>query len=71
MADSMKSEVVIQGIANDIAVITTQIEEARKLIQFAKDAGITVTQQEADLRSLEIQREKWQRTLDSRGVKPQ
>lgn len=69
MSDSMQAEVVLQGIADDVKTITKQIENARVLVQAAKDAGVSVSQQEADIRSLEIQKEKWQKMLDVRGIK--
>ncbi len=58
---------VLLGIANDLATINARIRDAQELISAAKDAGESTATQEADLRSLSIRKEKWERMLRDRG----
>lgn len=68
MNDSSQAGVVLQGIANDVKEITVQLDNARILVQALKEAGVSTTQQEADIRSLEIQQAKWINMLKARGI---
>lgn len=59
---------ILQNIAKDIQEVDTIIIEAKELIQAAKEAGENTTEMEAEMRSLEIRKVKWQRMLSARGL---
>lgn len=58
---------VLAGIAADIGQINKQIEQANELIGAAREAGETTATLEADLRSLQIRKKKWEDMLKARG----
>lgn len=60
---------VLEGIAEDIKKITSSIKEAGVLITAMKEAGEDTAKLEADLRDLEIRKQRWVRMLESRGIK--
>lgn len=59
---------VLQNISKDIQEVNTIIEEAKELIGAAKEAGEDTTEMEAEMRSLEIRKVKWERMLSARGL---
>lgn len=63
------SDALLRGVAEDLKNADTAITEAQKLIDAMKEAGETVTAQEAEIRSLRIRKDKWQRMLEARGIK--
>lgn len=63
------SDALLRGVAADLKGVDTAINEAQTLIDAMKEAGETVTNQEAELRSLRIRKTKWERMLEARGIK--
>ena len=63
----MASE-VLKGVADDILAINNQISEAEELISAMKEAGEDTAALEADLNTLRIRKNKWERMLRNRGV---
>lgn len=64
------SDPVLQGIAEDLKSIDTEIDRARVLISVAEEAGEDVGKLKADLRTAETRKNKWTRALEMRGVRP-
>ena len=63
----MPDNEVLKSVAADIANINIMIRNAEELIAALREAGETVTDQEAALRTLKIRKEKWERMLQARG----
>ena len=63
----MPENEVLKSVAADIATINTAIRNAEELIAALREAGESVTDQEASLRTLKIRKEKWERMLQARG----
>lgn len=59
---------VLENIAKDIKDINTSITRAKTLITAMKEAGEDVHELEADIRTLEIRKVKWERMLTARGI---
>ncbi len=64
------SDPVLQGIADDLKSVGTEIERARTLIAVAEEAGENVAQLKSELRTAESRKNKWTRALELRGVRP-
>jgi hypothetical protein len=64
----MASE-VLESIAKDVATINVRIKEAQELIGAMQEAGEPTATLEADLRSLVIRKDKWQKMLEARGYR--
>ena len=64
------SDPVLQGIADDLKMVDTEIERARTLISVAEEAGEDVGKLKAELRVAESRKNKWTRALELRGVRP-
>jgi hypothetical protein len=58
---------VLDKVASDLVTINTEIERANSLIGVLKSAGEDTMKAEADLKTLMIKRDKWQRTLTDKG----
>ncbi len=63
----MASE-ILQGIAGDIKDVQVAIDEADDLVSAMKEAGETVTELEATIRTLKTRKVKWENMLKSRGI---
>jgi hypothetical protein len=59
---------VLESIAKDIRDIQTSLDRAKTLISAMKEAGEDTHEMEADVRTLEIRKTKWERMLKSRGI---
>lgn len=59
---------VLESVAADLKTINAQISEANELISAMRDAGEDTAQLTADLRALEIRKQKWERMLQARGI---
>ena len=59
---------IYKSLANDIAEINTAISQAKELISAMKEAGEDTHEFEADLKTLEIRKVKWERMLKARGI---
>jgi len=60
-------EPVLESVAEDLKVITEQIEKAKSMAGVAKEAGEDVSKLMRDIGTLEVRKNKWQRVLESRG----
>jgi len=60
---------VLDGIATDLGKINQEIKTAKEYLSVLKDAGEDTSKMEADIRTLEIRKAKWERTLEARGYK--
>jgi len=58
---------VLAKVASDLKTVNGEISNANSLIQVLKEAGEDTVKPEADLRQLMMKRDKWQKTLESRG----
>ena len=58
---------VLDKVASDLVTINTEIDRANSLIEVLKSAGEDTMKAEADLKTLMIKRDKWQRTLSDKG----
>jgi len=59
---------VLESIAKDVRDIQTSLDRAKTLISAMKEAGEDTHEMEADVRTLEIRKTKWERMLKSRGI---
>lgn len=64
----LMADEVLENIAKDIKDINTSITRAKTLITAMKEAGEDVHELEADIRTLEIRKVKWERMLTARGI---
>lgn len=58
---------MLKSIAEDFKSIDPKIAEAKELIAALREAGESTAQLEADLRALELRRDKWGKMLRARG----
>ena len=59
---------ILESIAKDITEINQKIVQAKTLITAMKEAGEDVHEMEADIRTLEVRKVKWERMLHARGI---
>lgn len=59
---------VLESVAEDLKVITSELDRAKSLVQVLKEAGEDTVKIESDIKALEIRKKKWERVLETRGI---
>jgi len=59
---------ILESIAKDVTEINQTITRVKGLISAMKEAGEDVHEVEADIRTLEVRKVKWERMLHARGI---
>ena len=59
---------VLESVAEDLKVMSTELDRAKSLITVLKEAGEDTVKIESDIRALEIRKKKWERVLAARGL---
>jgi len=64
----MANEEIYEAIAKDLATAKEQLEKAKDLREFAKDAGLPLAVSDAEIQSLEERITKFEGALAKRGL---
>ena len=57
---------VLQGVASDLRTIDEKIGTANQFLSIMKEAGENTAAMEAELRTLQIRKDKWQKVINNR-----
>lgn len=64
----MAIDEILKRTAKDLKKIESTILDSEELLQFMRQAGEDVTNQEKELRDLKTRRDRWIRALKARGI---
>lgn len=64
----MAIDEILKRTAKDLKKIESTVLDSEELLQFMRQAGEDVTNQEKELRDLKTRRDRWIRALKVRGI---